>query len=538
MWSINSLSKKMVFDSLICNSERQPQNITSKVVGFETLAKDVFPNVCEQIFTFDYIIDNYKKFVIMSNSSNNGNNCVDDGNNCVDGNYFFVPNVWFYQMLGLKPLSCEHVIPVPSLVTQSVLTNISSQLSLTTNIHDLVHYTKVCNFLGWEQMLVILYKKISQLLNPSQVINIRLEQFGHPSIININNNDDSNDMLCLQHIWWRLGYDPCDIMIKRNIIEKRKIKGTGTGKETETGKGTEIQCNLGTGNNICELIGSLEKDNIKEILLQNKFPTLKPRIWLECNPCFSFYDIRYHHFDISLYTKLSYRQSGIICELHDNYVFYSDILGRRVHMRAGVIAKYGTGNDVITEYHKLCQQFNCVMANYCQVLIPYLEMWYLRLIDLWCVAVKNHVFDPNLYMLRFPPPPLIKYYRKTLMTITKPCEITQTEAAFYLPPSYRQLRNKLDSMQPPKLDNNSYIKRFIISNRLRHKTDDELKVLCDTYSIHHHYYNPQSQPLQSQSQSLLPPSDIHVDHFPYVNDNHNHGFNRQLAIKILSRYIK
>jgi hypothetical protein len=147
------------------------------------------------------------------------------------------------------------------------------------------------------------------------------------------------------------------------------------------------------------------------------------------------------------------------------------------------------------------------MSSYCDKLLPFLKLLYVELVKLWCSAVKYCVFEPNLYMLRFPEPPVVKYHRDTLMYLIPPVNMSELYIRLFLPPSYQDTLDRLKQIQPSKLNKNTRLNRHVQAFKLRSKTTDELKLLCDKYLIY------------------------------YERCNQQFKFDRDLAIKIISKYI-
>jgi len=450
---------------------------------------------------------------------------IDHINDDNSGKNIIVHGYIFNKMKALLPLKDEKYIPIPNFITKEALNYIWTQTSPNI-IPVLALHIKICNFLGWEEdLLHTLYIKIAACIsyntditfstpvvydskrnneyyNNNQTLDLtsigfrhlyalRLHYFGAPSTIPYGDNNkampvptinilddmtveissellrsivemstfanfclltknkdvlvskpNDSEMLELQRYWWCMGQDP--ITVIEPLLPQYEL--------------------------------NLEKENIEQILLHAEFPTYKPSIWLYAKPRIGFN-----------------RKQGCEPKFYGQQIFFYNDNIRTIKQTISpkILATTYQLSDYtkLDSYHTLCSEYNYVMSNYCDRMEHILKALYLKLVLCWCGLYFVGIFEPNLYMLRFPKPPKVVVYRNIISTYVESAINTRLPDVGIqgLPVGYQ---NSVDLLQTyktnlnlPQLSTNNPITKLMSEFKLNSKTDAELTNLCEQYSI-------------------------------------------------------
>jgi len=305
------------------------------------------------------------------------------------------------------------------------------------------------------------------------------------------NKDNNSEMLELQRYWWCIGLDPTVVI-----------------------QPVPIELDLG-------------KETIDQILLYAELPTYKPIMWLHAKPrigitykrgsepkpgfwCSTYFynDIVNHNVMYSTIgktiTRIIGRGSNIGgCVIDDNNNSSIDDDNSELYNIFSVMNSHlddNNNNTSLNSYRTLCLEYNYVMGNYCQRMEPVLSALYTKLVLCWCNLYIAGIFDPNLYMMRFPKPQKVVVYRDIIssyadMLIKRSTDELKEFICVPMPPCYNESKRLLQRSHEytsnihgtlnNTISNRSsmFMTKLISGITLKLKTDDELKTLCEQYSI-------------------------------------------------------
>jgi len=465
---------------------------------------------------------------------------MDHTNDDNSGKNIIVHGYIFSKMKALLPLGREKYIPIPNFITKEALNYILTQTSPNI-IPVLALHIKICNFLGWEDdVLNALYIKIAACISYNEDITfltpvsydskhdsvydankkldfnsigfrhlfaLRLHYFGPPSTVSYDDNNKAEPIPIITVS------DDMSLEISNTLL-KSIVDMSNFADQTLI---TQEKHNLVNKPNDSEMLElqrywwcmeqqdpievieplplqqydmNLEKENIEQILLYAEFPTYKPSIWLYAKPHIGFTRKRgsetklyrgemvFHNDNIGNVTLPNNRLSNLIDISHCPEIFATKDQFRMY--------------TKLDSYETLCNEYNYVMSNYCDRMEHILKALHVKLILCWCGLYFVGIFEPNLYMLRFPKPPKIAVYRDIISTyVNSQISTDLPEVGGYrlipLPLSYQNSVNLLQEHKTkinlPSLQTNNIITKFMSGFKLNLKTDAELTGLCEQHSI-------------------------------------------------------
>jgi len=223
---------------------------------------------------------------------------------------------------------------------------------------------------------------------------------------------------------------------------------------------------------------TLEADNIEQILLRVNFPVLKPDVWIEGDNRIYYKYKRYMVKPIVTIVRHTITRLTFTVNSNSSNNSYRD------------------DNSLLRVYYTLCTKYNLLMSKYCHRFEPILNMLYTNLAICWCEAYIRDVFEPNLFMLRFPKPQDTKYYRDvcskqmdSLLSYSQQVMSSPINLMIDLPPDYYTSVKLLTASRDSNYQNNKQkskwlsVKSLLSKAMLQLKSDANLKLLCHKYSI-------------------------------------------------------
>ena len=339
----------------------------------------------------------------------------------------------FDELRALKELisncnsSCDN-INLPGFITFSILHDtVYGFINNFNTIESCVTGIKVCNYLGYEKMLPMLYKQLLCYLTVDDLYEIRCQVFGRPC---------EEELLQLQYIWYRL-----DIPMFRKHSEQQNQKDNNKKLNTKT--------------TVC---GSMDPQNVSEICSEAPWPVYNPTNWCRFEAQYKLPIVDAHNKNdiMSQYEKL-----------------YQEFMSLSLCFCA---KKLQLLHNV---FHNLT--ILKMSAMYVKLFHPHLYLLQFPVDD----NFKVHVYLDDAHIQNTPP----LWYdddndddneSQSVETMSLYKRLT-----IFDPQSSHTMFMKIFKRYRPKLQQNGAVDSMIASIRLKLFTDTKLKSICKSYGIHH-----------------------------------------------------
>jgi len=395
-----------------------------------------------------------------------------------DGLSYMVKDKHIDDMLAIKPCidnttttsdnsnnNCT-VISVPQWLSSQLLTNVV-WFDVYCSLEQLVQNIKTANFLGHEKYLREAYYTLAdRLLLPKQLLALRRKHFGHES-----SDPDCN---LLYKIWWYMNYDPLNMEVD---VEDMNTQVNGN-------------------KSVYSVLSTLEYTNIVEMLNCAKFPTVSPQLWL-CNHRFDF--------DCSNIVNPQYTPRYKVTATGNFYMH--NLCIDTISPDDESVGSWYPAQNPLQRYEYLCDMMKLCLEYYNPKFRGFVVICHEQLKTCWVLAMQHDMFDPNLYMLRFPKFPVTYYSGVAFQMALHPINAYNEQYEDWLWSSTNECKQMLatlglNTQAPKSISTMTKLKNYALLNL---KSDSELKTLCHEYRV--------------------------------IYDDNNHPFVRSIAIPVLSNLI-